>query len=637
MSRSTSLALIALLFASVSLRAADSVSLTEGKSADGQTVLTVKHPAFTLDLHPSQGGRGLLVASAAGELNAPDKPDVGFFRECFSEAGMEAPPANLPYQFSVEKNDGKSLVITFHTTLSKEIAGPDLDGVVLKRTLTFDASRPDILVEVGLSNPTASTRYASLGIQNRFQIEKSGNDLAYLPTTRNVLEVSRSALVFGYYSKGGKWEYEPVEGWMGVLDPTAKRGIVFVMDGNILESFYNGDGTAGWFMDMGELLPQAAVATAYRVIPVEGFSSLTYASDKLVAGIRVLPQKGKTLATLAVEPLQPSGDISLEATVLDVRSGEVKPLNPVQLEAPPTGKATTKQIALPGAMTGPVVVRVHAKAADFDCAYEVMEEGSFHAQPIPNLTLAVEYRRQMPARQPVRRVAEGVPEPAKAAGPKERSALVFFGLYTQWLKLEDALNGWKIKISDARPAKVDYVPPASEISKYALVVLSDVTAESLPASVIRRIEDYVKKGGSLLVMGGPYAYGHGRYAEKGIEAMLPVEGAPFDLKWAKTGLPFRITNDHPITRGMDLTANPMVYWNHAVKVKPSGEVLMEAGDGAPLLVVQNYGKGKVACFMGAPLGEPPNGQKPFWEWDGFVPFLKNTVAWLCPMNEEPAK
>ena len=626
-----------LAFGFVNAWADDGVSLTDGKTADGEPALTVKHPGFTLEIFPSQGGKGVLTSSAAGELTAPDKNGVGFFRECFSETAMESTPPLFAYQYTVDKNDGKSIVLTFQATLSKEIGGADLEGVVLKRSITIDVSRPYILVEEGLSNPTDKMRYASLGIQNRFWIEKFGNDFTYLPTTRNVLDVSKSGSVFGYYGKGGNWEYEPVEGWMGVNDPTSKHGVAFAMDYNVLESFYSGAGISGWFMDMGELPPKAAVATKYQVVPVQGFSGLTFASDKLVAEIRVIPQKENILISQTLEALQPLADVVLDGAVVNVRSGGVKTIDSIRFDALKTAQVVTKQSAMPGAMTGPVIVRVKAKGKDLDCSYEVMAEGKFHAQPIPNLQLAVESKRAMPERQAAKRVAEGVAESAENTGKKERRALLFYGLYSQWLNLDDALKGWEVKVSNSRPAKTEYLPPASEISKYALIILSDVTAESLPASVIRRIEGYVKKGGSLLVMGGPYAYGHGRYAEKGLEKMLPVEGAFFDLKWDKEGVPFRKTKEHAVTKAVDLGANPMVYWHHQVKVKKTGEVLMAAGDYDPLLVVQPYGLGKVACFLGAPLGDPPKGQKPFWEWAGFVPLMKNTVEWLYESPVEAGK
>lgn len=602
MSRQLSLCL-ALAFLAVAASAG--VSLTEGKAA-----LTVKHPAYTLTLHPAQGGKGELSG-----LTAPDTKGVSLLRECFGEKAMETAPADIPYTYTVDKNDGKTVAITFQATLSKAAAGADLDGVELRRTVTVTADRPYVEVTVELRNPTKEVRYAALGIQNRFRVEKFGGDYCYLPTTRNVLDISPSGSVFGYYGVGS-WEYEPVEGWLGVCDGAAKRGLAFVMDYDALEAFYNQSGTHGWTLDLGELPPGAAVSTRYLAAPFQGLGSLCFASDRMLAETRVTPLKDKTLLSRTLLPLEPLGDFTLEGSLLDVRSGGMKALAPVRTLA--------TQVAAGGAMTGPVVVRSKVVGKGWEQVFELMYEGQFHAQPIPNLQLAVERRRPMPARQAIKRLTEGT-APSVQAVAKGKRALLFYGVYTQWYKLDDALKGWDVKISNARPVKAEYLPPASEISKYSLVILSDVTAEALPASVIRRLESFVRKGGSLLVLGGPYAYGHGRYAEKGLEAVLPVEGHPFDLAWDKEGVPFRKTKEHAITKGIDFAAAPMVYWHHQAKVKKSGELLLAAGDYDPLLVVQPYGAGKVACFLGSPLGE---GRTPFWEWDGWPKLMKNTVEWL---------
>ena len=48
-----------LAFGFVNAWADDGVSLTDGKTADGEPALTVKHPGFTLEIFPSQGGKGV--------------------------------------------------------------------------------------------------------------------------------------------------------------------------------------------------------------------------------------------------------------------------------------------------------------------------------------------------------------------------------------------------------------------------------------------------------------------------------------------------------------------------------------------------------------------------------------------------
>ena len=48
-----------------------------------------------------------------------------------------------------------------------------------------------------------------------------------------------------------------------------------------------------------------------------------------------------------------------------------------------------------------------------------------------------------------------------------------------------------------------------------------------------------------------------------------------------------------------------------------------------VLIVGNYGKGRVAVFAGTPMGVPPKGQTPFWTWAGWPRLMKQTADWLA--------
>jgi uncharacterized membrane protein len=221
---------------------------------------------------------------------------------------------------------------------------------------------------------------------------------------------------------------------------------------------------------------------------------------------------------------------------------------------------------------------------------------------------------------------------ATGATAEKPRALLLFGVYTQWYKLPDALPGYEVKICNARTDGAEHLPSAEELAAYPLVILSDVTADSLPAPWVDALKNHVRRGGALLTLGGPFTYGLGRFNDKKLDETLPVELTVFDLKWEKQGQPFTGAREHPLLHGVDLTGAPMVYWIHQVKPKPGADVVLTAGN-HPLLVTGRYGKGRVAAFLGTPLGEPPPGQKPFWEWSGWPTLMANTVAWL--MSKQP--
>ena len=214
--------------------------------------------------------------------------------------------------------------------------------------------------------------------------------------------------------------------------------------------------------------------------------------------------------------------------------------------------------------------------------------------------------------------------------------LLYFGLYTQWYRIEESLEpmpGHTLRVSNARTDGADFIPNEEELSAFDIVVMSDVNYDSIKEPGLTAIESFVKKGGGLLVLGGPFTFGAGKYDGTVFADILPVEMAgPFDVKWEKAGVPFSVapssgSEDHPILQGLDFGDPPHVYWIHETRPKPDSTRVLEAGT-RPLLVVGKYGKGRVAAFLGTPMGVAPDGQIPFWKWKEWDKLLRNTFAWL---------
>ena len=129
--------------------------------------------------------------------------------------------------------------------------------------------------------------------------------------------------------------------------------------------------------------------------------------------------------------------------------------------------------------------------------------------------------------------------------PGKFKCLVVFGLYTEVLKLDDAIEGWKHNGRNAPeftwincpPNAVEAFPDSyDKLFAYNTIVLSDVNYKAIGQRGFDMLCDYVEQGGSLLVMGGPYAFGNGEFEGSRFLQVLPVTLAgPFDLKWAGTG------------------------------------------------------------------------------------------------------
>ena len=220
---------------------------------------------------------------------------------------------------------------------------------------------------------------------------------------------------------------------------------------------------------------------------------------------------------------------------------------------------------------------------------------------------------------------------AQRSGAKS-TVLLFYGVYTQHYQLNKALADYDVKVSDAHSKGVKHFPTPAKLAQTSVVILSDVGGGEFTQSQVEQITAYVKRGGSVLVLGGPFTLGLGKFAENGLGEMLPVGLEPFDLKWEKRGVPLRKTAEHPALKGVDLSKKPMAYWIHRVRPRKGSQVILNAGD-YPCLIAGCYGKGKVMVFTGTPMGIAAQGgagkgRVPFWKWDGWTGLVRSVADWL---------
>jgi len=182
-----------------------------------------------------------------------------------------------------------------------------------------------------------------------------------------------------------------------------------------------------------------------------------------------------------------------------------------------------------------------------------------------------------------------------AAGERPISVLLYFGVYTNFYRIEEALEpiaGHKIKIANARTDGADFIPAPEEFPMFDVIVMSNVNYDSLKEFGLGVIDSFVKGGGGLLVLGGPFTYGEGGYEDTVFPAMLPIERPePFDLKWEKDGALLSLAAGHAVLEGVNLSSRPYVYWIHEARPKKKSVVVLKAGQ-RPLLVLGQHGKGR---------------------------------------------
>ena len=163
--------------------------------------------------------------------------------------------------------------------------------------------------------------------------------------------------------------------------------------------------------------------------------------------------------------------------------------------------------------------------------------------------------------------------------------LEFRGLFHEYFHIPEAatrggiaeIRGSDFNSVSFAGSSLSYLPSSfEEMFNYDLVVMNDVDAECLTDFGLEALKEFVNAGGSLLVLGGPYAFGAGGYNDTQLADILPVEmdANPFDLKEAKPPTLIKVAASAKILKGTRLNGKGYCFWLHTVKPKSGAWVEM---------------------------------------------------------------
>jgi uncharacterized membrane protein len=189
---------------------------------------------------------------------------------------------------------------------------------------------------------------------------------------------------------------------------------------------------------------------------------------------------------------------------------------------------------------------------------------------------------------------------------------------------------------------------AAELLAYDAIVLSNVPRAALSDQILGWVDEWIgKRGGGLLMAGGPRSFGSGGWTGTAIERMLPVEflgSADWEFTPAilePTGADlhpiWRLFEDERATRAALATLPEALGRNNWVRVKPQSGTLLGAlkagtGNGTPaLLAIGAYGRGRTAA-LATPISSlwSPRFTRLWGEQDNrhFAKFARNLTYWL---------
>jgi uncharacterized membrane protein len=162
----------------------------------------------------------------------------------------------------------------------------------------------------------------------------------------------------------------------------------------------------------------------------------------------------------------------------------------------------------------------------------------------------------------------------------------------------------------------DFPKDADALSRYSLVLLSNVNPRALGFQSRNLLKDWVEQGGTLIVTGGPQSFGKGQTRGTVLEDIYPIQVRPDDLIEGGSFQPGEaLPANCPAYRGQAGS-----YLMHRATARPEAKVVLRCNDG-PLLAYRKVGMGTVVVFTGTGL---ENDQKvqPFWserawgQWSG---------------------
>lgn len=202
----------------------------------------------------------------------------------------------------------------------------------------------------------------------------------------------------------------------------------------------------------------------------------------------------------------------------------------------------------------------------------------------------------------------------------------------------------RLGTKDAVELRAGFPQTAAELFAYHAIVIDDLESTFFTPDQLALLRTFVaRRGGGLLMLGGPDSFSAGKYDRTPVGEVLPIyldkpnfasEGEEFKLAltregWLQPWVRTRKTEEDETKRLAEMT--PFQNLNAVSGTKPGASVLAEVKDATgasrPALVAQSFGKGRAGAVL---LGD-------LWRWglkrtdakeDDFDRSWRQTVRWL---------
>ncbi|WDQ17330.1 glutamine amidotransferase [Rhodopirellula sp. P2] len=181
----------------------------------------------------------------------------------------------------------------------------------------------------------------------------------------------------------------------------------------------------------------------------------------------------------------------------------------------------------------------------------------------------------------------------------------------RWIP-RDTVSAWPIDLAD------DF-----SRGRYDVVILGDLHAAALGNEQLQELADSVGEGTALIMLGGEHTYSRGGYASTPLAKVLPVQlddrqrqpPGPLsssnrlasDADPTRQSVSLQPATTHPITTIQASHQGSLIGWSNlppmpganrwpSVRVAPGVQVLLQTANDEPMMVIGEYGRGRVAAL-----------------------------------------
>jgi hypothetical protein len=180
----------------------------------------------------------------------------------------------------------------------------------------------------------------------------------------------------------------------------------------------------------------------------------------------------------------------------------------------------------------------------------------------------------------------------------------------------------------------------SQLANFRIVILGDLDAEALGSGRDASLAKFVEKGGSLVLLGGPQAWGEKGFAATELGRVLPVQHPGQALEGRYRLVATAEGRAHPAFAGDPAWLDrlpPVLSVFPGSQPAPAATVLITAQTDSgvqPLIVFQRFGQGKILAVLTDSL----------WRWqlerqdtaDSYFRFWNQMLNFLLPAESEAA-